>query len=286
MPRVSDYVAVGEREFRIMSEYRVVSYARKSKQRLSGENSIDGQVRVHQRWVEQKNRLGQSPKWRWVKAYTDGIEADASGGTMERPGLQEMIEDAKNRVFDGIIVTHVDRLSRDAKDTLTLVDQLDALGVRLHIYSMGWLNIYTAEGRLMLTNMASLSEYERAKIGMHTRHGIKQKKASGEWFGPPPYGFEVKSDLVQVGGAVKKKNTRLIPIREEIRVREEIFELSSRELTPGEIAMHLNNRGVRPRRAAKWRDSSVRSILQRPMSHFEAYIHEDDQLDEEPVELD
>ena len=72
-----------------------------------------------------KSQAGEG--WRLVKtAYDDG---GLSGGTMERPALQRLLDDIRHGLIDVIVVYKVDRLTRSLADFAKMVEIFDAQGV-------------------------------------------------------------------------------------------------------------------------------------------------------------
>jgi site-specific DNA recombinase len=197
--------------------------------------------------------------WTWVKTYYD----EASAKDTKREKFQEMIADAKNGLFDGICIVDSDRFSRSTKDMLTLMDDLLACEVKLHIHNLQHIDIYSEQGRFMLTNLAAFSEFFRGQLSTKIRAGVKQKMKN-EWFGQAPYGYSILSDTV----GTRKKNTRLIENEEEQKILAIMRQLKIEEKSFSEIANYLNENGIptRLKRAGNkcnWYPGTVRNILMR-----------------------
>ena len=109
-----------------MSELRAVIYARYSSH-LQREASIEDQVELCKRYAA-------SNGWKVVKTYSD---AAISGASVNRPGYQELLADARTRKFDVLVTEAVDRLGRRLADAAALQDTLAFLGIRLVTPSMG-----------------------------------------------------------------------------------------------------------------------------------------------------
>ncbi len=236
--------------------YPVVSYARKSKFKLGGEHSIQGQISEHQYFVRARE------DWQWETAYQDGEDADASGGTMDRPGIQQLLTDIREEILDirGIVVSHPDRFSRDVSQCLRVVDELKEHGVKVHFVALPNIDTWTPEGRFFLQNMTAMAEYERRKIAQHSRRGIKQKIRKGEWFGQAPYGWRVVSETAE--GTDKRWNTHLEPVEDEQQIRGMIYNLYESGHTTGEIKEALEGEGIKTRQGkSKWSTTTIRSIL-------------------------
>lgn len=73
-------------------------------------------------------RLAARHGWEVKAVYTD---ADVSGNTTKRPGLQKMVRDAQDGGFDVVIVSEFDRLSRSMTDLPTILHDLEAQGIVL-----------------------------------------------------------------------------------------------------------------------------------------------------------
>jgi site-specific DNA recombinase len=197
--------------------------------------------------------------WTWVKTYFD----EASAKDTNREKFQEMITDAKNGLFDGICIVDSDRFSRSTKDMLTLMDDLLTYDVKLHIHNLQHIDIYSEQGRFMLTNLAAFSEFFRGQLATKIRAGVKQKMKN-EWFGQAPYGYSILSDTI----GTRKKNTRLIENEEEQKILTIMRQLKTEEKSYSEIANYLNENGIPTRlkrdgNKCNWYPSTVRNILTR-----------------------
>ncbi|MDZ4689696.1 recombinase family protein [Terricaulis sp.] len=102
---------------------------------------------------------------------------------VERPKLQEAL--AFLRDGDTFVVARPDRLARSTRDLLDIVDGLTARGVAVKILSMD-LNTGNATGRLILTILAGIAEFERSLMLERQRHGIAKAKAEGKYRGRAP----------------------------------------------------------------------------------------------------
>ena len=236
-------------------EYKVAYYIRVSREEQAKGYSPEGQKTTLDGWLTEKE------DWRWVKTYKD----ETSGKDIKgREKFQEMLVDAKNRLFDGICVYDNDRFSRSTKDVLVIMDDLLSYGIKLHIYTLRHIDIYSDQGRFILTNFAAFSEFFRGQLASKIRVGVKQKMKN-EWFGQAPYGYTQVSD--DIGG--RKKNTRLVENAEEQEILKKIKELREDEKSYSEIANYLNEHKVTTRftrsdRQCSWHPSTVRNILIRP----------------------
>ena len=110
-----------------------------------------------------------------------------SGKDTNRPQLQEMLSYA--RKGDTIFIHSFDRLARNTVDLLTLVNQLDQRGIRL-VSNKENIDTSTSQGRLMLTMIGAIAEFERANLLERQREGIEIAKRQGKYKGRKPVEIE------------------------------------------------------------------------------------------------
>ncbi|MDO9713889.1 recombinase family protein [Paracraurococcus lichenis] len=102
------------------------------------------------------------------------------------------------REGDVLVVTKPDRLARSVADLLGTVAKLEAKGVSLRVLSMGGqsLDTSTPTGKLMLTVLGGVAEFERALMLERQREGIAKAKGEGKYKGRKPTA-RAKADDVQ-----------------------------------------------------------------------------------------
>lgn len=110
-----------------------------------------------------------------------------SGKNMQRPQLQAMLDFM--REGDTIIVESFSRLARSTKDLLEITDIMTAKGVEF-ISQKETIDTKTPAGRMLLTILASISQFERECIRERQQEGIELKKARGEYKGRVPIKIE------------------------------------------------------------------------------------------------
>ena len=92
--------------------------------------------------------------------------------------------DARRRRFDVLVVWRLDRLGRNLKHLVTLLEDVQAVGIAFVSLGEG-IDCTTAAGRLQLHVLAALAEFERARIAERVRAGIAWVRASGKRLGRP-----------------------------------------------------------------------------------------------------
>lgn len=110
-----------------------------------------------------------------------------TGTKAERPEFQKMLDAL--RPGDTLVTDSFSRLSRSTKDLLELVERLNAQGVNL-VSIKEQLDTTTATGKMMLTMLSALSQFERDLIAERTADGLKAARARGRMGGRPKVGSE------------------------------------------------------------------------------------------------
>lgn len=112
-----------------------------------------------------------------------------SGASWDLPGLNAMLDAAKRRDFDVLVLYDPDRLTRNMAKQLVIEEELSRHGVRIQ-YVMLRLDD-NAEGRLLKNVRSSIAEYEREKIALRTARGPRAKAEQGIVVGNgiPPMGY-------------------------------------------------------------------------------------------------
>ena len=168
---------------------RCVVYTRKSSEEgLEQEfNSLDAQREAGEAYIQSQKHEG------WVllpDRYDDG---GYSGGSMDRPGLQRLLDDVKADKIDVVVVYKVDRLSRSLGDFAQMIDLFDKHGVSFVSVTQQF-NTTTSMGRLTLNILLSFAQFEREVTGERIRDKIALSKKKGMWMGGHvPLGYDVAS---------------------------------------------------------------------------------------------
>jgi DNA invertase Pin-like site-specific DNA recombinase len=149
---------------------RVALYARVSTNDQTAENQLRA-LREH------AARAG----WTIVAEFTDHA---VSGTREKRPGLDALMADARRRKFDLIAVAALDRLGRNLRHLVTLLDELQHLGVGL-VSLREALDLTSPIGRAMFALVGVLAEVERAWIVERTHAGLRRARAQGKRLGRP-----------------------------------------------------------------------------------------------------
>ena len=108
------------------------------------------------------------------------IEKKSGKNTTDRPQLQAMLDFV--REGDTVYIHSLDRLARSTQDLLNIVEQLQAKGVELHSDKEA-IDSNTPTGKLMLTMIAAINQFERENLLERQREGIAIAKEQGKYKG-------------------------------------------------------------------------------------------------------
>ena len=179
------------------AKFRCAVYTRKSSEEgLEQEfNSLDAQREACEAYIVSQKHEG----WTALAArYDDGAY---SGGTMERPALQRLLDDIRARKIDVVVVYKVDRLTRSLADFAKIVEIFDAQGVSFVSVTQAF-NTTSSMGRLTLNVLLSFAQFEREVTGERIRDKIAASKKKGMWMGgQPSLGYDVKERKLLVNEA-------------------------------------------------------------------------------------
>jgi len=151
---------------------RAVIYARVS----TTDQNCDLQLRELREYITRRG-------WESAGEY---IDTGFSGSKASRPALDRLMQDARRRRFDVILVWKLDRWARSLAHLVQTVQELSGLGVRFIATTQ---NIDTDEAnpmaRLLMHLMAAFAEFERSMIQERTLGGVRAAKARGAQLGRP-----------------------------------------------------------------------------------------------------
>ena len=173
---------------------RCAIYTRKSSEEGLEQNfnSLDAQREACEAYI--RSQVGEG--WKLIRGdYGDG---GYSGGSMERPGLAQLLADIRARKLDTVVVYKVDRLTRSLADFAKIVEVFDANGVSFVSVTQQF-NTTTSMGRLTLNMLLSFAQFEREVTGERIRDKIAASKQKGMWMGGlVPLGYEANGRTLRI----------------------------------------------------------------------------------------
>lgn len=198
---------------------RCAIYTRKSTEEgLEQEfNTLDAQRESAEAYIVSQQREG----WTCVPdRYDDG---GYTGGNMDRPALQQLVQDIRAGKIDCVIVYKVDRLSRSLLDFSRMMEVFDKHQVSFVSVTQQF-NTATSMGRLVLHVLLSFAQFEREIISERTRDKIAAARRKGKWSGGRPL----------LGYDVSAQGSKLLVNPEEAERVQQIYQLylQKRSLLP------------------------------------------------------
>ena len=136
---------------------------------------------------EPENQLAELRRYVHARSWpeaTEYVDKGVSGAKDRRPALDRLVTDAKRRGFDVLVVWRLDRLGRNLRHLVTLLDELHIVGVSFVSLGEG-IDCTTPAGRLQLHVLAALAEFERARIAERVTAGLAQARRNGTRLGRP-----------------------------------------------------------------------------------------------------
>jgi len=162
----------------VVAETRVMGYARVS----STGQKLDRQIAALKRYVPEENIV------------TD----KQSGKNLERPGYQALKGPLGLRRGDVLVITSLDRLSRNKEEMKGELEWFKEQGIRLEVIDLPTTMLHLGEGQewirdmvnnILIEVLSSIAEEERRTIRKRQREGIEEAKAQGKKFGCPEKGY-------------------------------------------------------------------------------------------------
>ena len=211
----------------------VAIYARVSSDRQKEERTILSQTAALQEWAKQQEYL-VPPEWIFE-------DEGYSGATLNRPGLERLLDLAVEGQLEAILVYCPDRLSRKYAYQVVLIEEFARHGVEVLFLRSP--KAETPEDQLLLQFQGMIAEYERAQIAERTRRGKRHRAKSGlvNVLAGAPYGYRYHCKTVAMDAFYEV-------LDDEAKVVQAAFELYTEQaIVINAIARDLNDKGIPPR---------------------------------------
>ncbi len=197
----------------------------------------------------------------WIvitKHYDDG---GFSGGNINRPALQELLNDIERNQIDCVVTYKLDRLSRSLLDFASIMNTFDGNDVIFDTVTESFSSA-SFSGRLMLNMLLSFAQYEREFTGGRIRDKFVESKKKGMWMGGyPMLGYDIT-------------DRKLVINEEEAKVVKMIYDRFIETESCTVIVNELNRNGYRSKSRTHtdkrnngeklYSKTTVRRILEKP----------------------
>ena len=183
-------------------------------------NSIETQRDVCSAYIKSQAHRG----WREIATRYDDL--GQSGGTLERPAMQQLVRDVEHGAVDVVVLYKIDRLTRSLRDFMRLLDLFERHGVSFVSITQAFDTSDTL-GRLVLNILLTFAQFEREMHADRIRDKQMAMRRRGLWTGGiPPYGYDsVRGRLVineREAAVVRRIFDRFIDTRSYGAVRREL----------------------------------------------------------------
>lgn len=148
----------------------VAGYIRISTDEEHQPYSLSAQEDRIREYVRSRGKEGYSIS----KIYRD----QRSAASLDRPSLQNLLEDAEKSYFDVVLVVKMDRLCRNLADQLWLTEHFQKWGIRLEATDEP-IDLETPDGITWTQIRGAFNEAERRKISYRTKMGMRKKATWG-----------------------------------------------------------------------------------------------------------
>jgi DNA invertase Pin-like site-specific DNA recombinase len=135
---------------------------------------------------EPENQLQELRRYAGARGWTaaEYVDRGVSGAKDRRPALDQLLADARRRRLDVVVCWRLDRLGRNLKHLITLLEELQALGVAFVSLAEG-IDATTPAGKLQMHILGAIAEFERERIRERVLAGLQRARTQGRRLGRP-----------------------------------------------------------------------------------------------------
>jgi DNA invertase Pin-like site-specific DNA recombinase len=150
---------------------------------------------------EPENQLQELRRYVEARGWTavEYVDKGVSGSKDRRPALDQLLRDAKRRKFAVVVCWRLDRLGRNLRHLITLLEEFQALGVAFVSLAEG-IDATTPAGKLQMHILGAIAEFERERIRERVLAGLQRARSQGKRLGRPR---KVPAGIVVPGGSVR-----------------------------------------------------------------------------------
>lgn len=201
------------------------------RQASNPEGSLKNQLQRLRAHIEYKNTACGE---KWVESEKYVLEAVSGKDSMRSREFARLFEDIRMGRVNTVLCTALDRICRSVKDFLNFFEYLNQYGVEFVCLKQNY-DTTTAQGKLFVTMMMALAEFERVQTSERNRDATRARAERGLWNGSQLFGYTL--DLQRRGS--------LVPDPEEAAIVNAAFDHYIKCGSAWETAKELNRRGYR-----------------------------------------
>jgi site-specific DNA recombinase len=182
------------------------------------------------------------------------IDEGISAKNMKRPRLQAMVDDIKDGKIDCVLVYRLDRLTRSVLDLYQLLDIFDKHNCKFKSATEVY-DTTTAMGRMFITIVGALAQWERENMGERISMGFQEKVRQGKYaHNIRPFGYNLDLDTGQL--SINEDEAKTVKM---------IYDLYLKGLGANRVCRHLNEKGITTKGGNVWNDKPLMEILKNPI---------------------
>ena len=232
---------------------RVCAYCRVSTVSEDQENSLENQKMHYEELIK------SNPTYEYVDVYYD---SGISGFKENRPGFQQMMQDARDGKIDLIITKSVSRFARNTVTVLKAARELKELGIGI-FFELQNINTLTEAGELLLTVVSAFAQAESENYSQLSKMGIQRKYEKGEPI----------QRLHRCYGYTKNDNGEYMVDPEEGIWVKKIYELIAAGYSLAEVKRYLNGLELKTTQGADFTESTVLRIIENEIYKGDFIMH-------------
>lgn len=236
---------------------KIAIYSRKSKYTGKGD-SIGNQIQMCKDYIETNYR---NKDHEYIIYEDEGF----SGGNINRPKFQKLLNDIKKEKFDILICYRLDRISRNVSDFSTTLDEIQSYGVDF-ISVKEQFDTTTPMGRAMIYIASVFAQLERETIAERVRDNMIELAKSGKWSGGrTPLGFDSEGSSYIDEEGNERRLVKLVKNDEELKLVNLIYDTYLREGSLHKTETYFASHNIKSNRNILLEKTSLKVILNNPV---------------------
>lgn len=215
---------------------------------------------------EQKQSIAEECKRRGYELVAIYSDIAYSGGDDSRPGLRDLLHDAKTGQFEIVMFTKLDRLGRNLRDIKNILHELSNNSLKFACIQQPEINSEGPYGQLLLNIMGAFAEFERQMIKDRvTRGRMRRWKEGGGAIGSLPLGYKRENGKIEIDQEGAKTYHRIVSmyLYENYSFRDIAIKLTSEGVATSSTRSK-KGAATPSTRSKRWHNVTISGILKNP----------------------